>query len=38
MTVAAVGAKPAVIVDDAAVNFRIDFTFPTTDALAAVNN
>jgi hypothetical protein len=36
MTVAAVGAKPAVIVNYAAVNFGIDFTFPATDGLTAI--
>jgi hypothetical protein len=38
MPVAAVGTKPAVIVDYAPVYFRIDFTFPTTYTLITVMN
>ena len=36
MAMAAVGTEPAVIVDYASVNFGIDFTFPATNALAAI--
>jgi hypothetical protein len=36
MAMAAVGAEPAVTVNYAPVNLRVDFTFPATDALAAI--